>query len=96
MAAKFKKMFDEMIENNKALFIEFKILNDNFERDPNKFRNQFNETGAKVMDIIREREAILCMSSEGAGFGKYTSNLSEKFWGEIRKNFSRIDEIGVE
>ena len=47
------------------------------------------------MDIIREWESKLCSRTEKAGFGNYSTNLSEKFWAEVRKTYPLIDYIGV-
>ena len=40
-------------------------------------------------------ENKLCSTSEKAGYGGYTTNLSEKFWQEVRKSYPLIDYVGV-
>jgi len=97
MATKFKQYFDEMLAVNREQFIMFKILHDQYaanSRDKN-LKRQFNEEGAKVLEIIRETESRLCNLSERGKFGKYSSNLSDKFWEEVRRNYPRIDDVGV-
>jgi len=93
---KFKKVFSQMLVDNKVKFDEFKIVQDQFILDKNKWRKKFNELGTEVQDIIRKYENELCGRSEGAGFANFTSKLAEKFWIEVRALFSEIDEIGVE
>jgi len=94
--SKYKKVFDEMRYQNKQAFDSFKEIHDQFAMQPNKWREEFNEKGEEIQMIIRRYENQLCSHSENGGFGKFTGNLSEKFWGEIRKVFPKIDEIGVQ
>lgn len=98
MAAQFKKIFDQMIAENKEAFIKFKLLNDSLERSlPNsKLRSDFNNLGLEILNIIKRYENMLCGKTESSSFGRYSANLSEKFWMELRRNFNNIDEIGVE
>lgn len=86
-----------MMAENKETFIIFKLLNDSLDNSPNDSvkRAEFNKLGEKILEIVKKYEDILCGRTETSHFGKYSANLSEKFWGELRKNFSLIDEIGV-
>jgi hypothetical protein len=93
---KYKQVFENMLKQNRALFEEFKIIHDQFALQPNKWRAEFNEKGEEVQTIIRRFENQLCKHTESGGFGKFSGGLSEKFWEEIRKMFSKIDEIGIE
>ena len=95
MATKFKEYFDRMLEAEKALFDEFADLHDKYSLDQDKLQDEFNKLGETVMKVIRDWEAKLCSQSEKAGYGSYTSNLSEKFWGEVRSKFPMIDFVGV-
>lgn len=92
---KYKKIFDEMVRQNKQVFEEFKEIHDQFAVQPNKWRTVFNTKGEEIQMIIRRYENRLCSKSENGGFGKFSGTLAEKFWEEIRKNFPKIDEIGV-
>ena len=92
---KFKEFYERMIQNNKPLFDDFIKLHREYSIDQDGMQEKFNEEGAKVVSVIREWESKLCSTSERAGYGSYTSNLSEKFWEEVRKNFPLIDYIGV-
>ncbi len=95
MATKFKEYFDRMLETEKELFEKFQDLHDRYSLNQESMQDIFNQEGEKIMKVIREWEAKLCSQSEKAGYGGYTSNLSEKFWGEVRNKFPMIDFIGV-
>lgn len=98
MAAQFKKIFDQMIAENKETFIKFKLLNDSLQAgsSDSKLKSDFNALGQEILDIVKRYENTLCGKTESSSFGRYSANLSEKFWMELRRNFSNIDEIGVE
>ncbi len=92
---KSQQYFQDMLEYNKKIFDEFKKLHEKYENAPEKFQDEFNEKGEEILRIIRKYENLLCSSSENSGFGKYSSNLADKFWEQIRKYFPKIDFIGV-
>lgn len=92
---KFKEYYQRMIEENKEAFDKFTRVHLLYSTDPNKYQALFNDEGEKILEIIREWENRLCRQSENAGYGTFTNRLSEKFWEEIRKNFPKIDFIGV-
>lgn len=84
-----------MIAKNKELFIRFKIVHDQYQTDPQTYRQEFNELGTQVLPIIQEYENSLCGKSETSGYAKFSSKLAEKFQEEVRKNYPRIDFVGV-
>ena len=92
---KFKKLFDEMVSKNRELFIMFKIVHDQYATDPETFKEEFNRLGSQVVPIIQEYENILCAKSENSGYGKYSTKLAEKFQEEVKKNYPRIDFVGI-
>jgi hypothetical protein len=92
---KFKEFYQRMIANNDKLFDDFIKLHRDYSINQDNLQERFNKEGAKVVAVIREWEGKLCSTSERAGYGSYTSNLSEKFWEEVRKNFPLIDYVGV-
>lgn len=92
---KYKQYFERMLEVEKDLFDNFKILHDNYNLNPEIFQEEFNKTGERVVQVIAHWENKLCMQSEKGGFGSFTSNLAEKFQQEVRKNFPRIDCVGL-
>lgn len=95
MATKYKEYYDKMVSENKDLFERF--TKSHFEYSINQENNQeeFNEIGAKVLDVTHEWENRLCKTSEGAGYSNYTGNLAEKFQNEIRSHFPLIDHVGI-
>ncbi len=92
---KFKAYVQKMLDIEKDSFVNFRILHDNYALNPNKFQEEFNKEGEKILTIIRVWENKLCMQSEKAGYGTYTSNLAEKFQEEVRKHFPEIVNIGL-
>lgn len=94
--SKYKKQVEEMLEYHNDLFKAFKKLHDNYEKNPRKYQDEFNEEGQKILHIIRRYENILCGKSEGGMYGKFSSNLADKFREEIKIHFPKIDYIGME
>lgn len=92
---KYREYFERMVTSEKIKFDAFTKLHMQFSLDQDKLQEEFNKEGAKIMEIIREWENKLCSTSDKAGYGGYTSNLSEKFWSEIRKSYPLIDYVGV-
>lgn len=92
---KYQKIFSEMIENNQSLFSDFQQIHDKYAKDSKAHQDQFNAEGKKVMDVIRDYENRLCGTQERGGYGMYSSNLSEKFWEVIRKQYPLIDFVGA-
>lgn len=95
MATKYKEYFDRMIQNNKSVFDNFNKLYNEYIKNQDKLQGKFNAEGRAVLNIIREWENKLCSQTEKAGFGNYSTNLSEKFWSEVRKTYPLIDYVGV-
>lgn len=95
MAAKYRQLFLQMLEENRDLFLNFKEIHDNFVEDPDTFKDQFNEKGKTVVEIIREHELKLTAQQNKGQYSKYSSNLSDKFWDQIRGFLPKIDFVGV-
>lgn len=93
---KYQQVFQNMLNNHQELFSEFRKIHDLYEKDQKRYQKQFDEIGRDVQDIIRRYENILCGKSESSGYGKYSSNLAEKFHAEIKAIFSKIDFIGLQ
>jgi hypothetical protein len=92
---KYKQQVQDMLSAHKDIFDAFKHLHDNYEKDPKKWQNEFNEKGSEVQAIIRRWENNLCGKSESGKYGKFSSTLAEKFQNEIRTHFPKIDFIGM-
>lgn len=91
----YQKAFQTMLEQNKALFDQFREIHDGYTTDPATWKGMFNEVGAQVVDIIRDAERRLCAQMGKGQYSKFTQNLSDKFWGEVRAVFPKIDFVGV-
>jgi hypothetical protein len=92
---KYKEYFDKMVSENKEAFGKFTQVHFEYSIDQDKNQEKFNKEGEAILKITHEYEDRLCKHSEGAGFGKYTSNLAEKFQDEVRSHFPLIDHIGI-
>jgi hypothetical protein len=91
----YQKTFQAMIEQNKELFDTFQLVHDAYVLNPEVNKAKFNENGREVTDVIREYERKLCAQMGKGQYSKFTQNLSEKFWAEVRHVFPKIDFIGV-
>lgn len=96
MSTKHQTIFMEMLNQNRQAFEDFKVVHDNYMQDRKKWQKDFNQKGEKITDIIRKYESILCSKSDSGTYSKYSGNLAEKFWEEIRKYFPMINFVGVE
>lgn len=95
MATKYREYYEKMVDENKGLFDEFTRAHFEYSIDQNKNQESFNKIGENVLNVIHEWENRLCKTSEGAGFGSYTTNLAEKFQNEIKSHFPLIDHVGI-
>jgi hypothetical protein len=92
---RYKEYVVKMIEENKDIFDEFKILHDRYEQDQENLQEEYNAKGAKITDLVRDYENRLCANTERGAFVKFSGNLAEKFHEELRKVFPMIDHIGL-
>lgn len=93
---KYKEIYRQMLAENKDLFSSFKQIHEQYAKDEKKWQKCFNEEGAKILAVIKKYENRLCSRSENSGFGKFSSNLTDKFREEVRNYLPLIDSIGVE
>lgn len=91
---KYQEYYKKMVAENKSLFDNFKEIHDLYKTNEREHESKFNQIGGEVMEIIRDWEKRLCGYSEKGQNAVYSKNLSEKFWGLIRKDFSHIDLVG--
>lgn len=92
---KYREYFERMLLTEKESFDAFTKLHMQYSMDQDGLQDKFNTEGTKIVTIIRDWENKLCSTSDKAGYGAYAANLSEKFWGEVRKSFPLIDYVGV-
>ncbi len=95
MATKYQEIYKEMLALHKPLFDRFRLIHDSYARSPALHQQEFNEVGDTILEIIQKFDQRLCGKSERTGYGSYTSKLSEKFWETIRKDFPKIDSVGL-
>ena len=84
-----------MIDANRELFDAFARIHDKYEMDDTAWQNEFNIHGKKVVEVIHEWEQRLCQKQSGGQYGKFSKNLSDKFWDVVRKDFPKIDFVGI-
>lgn len=92
---KYKEYAQRMIRENQAAFGAFRKTHDLYSTDNEKYQEEFNREGEKILAIIREWENKLCLQSEKGGYAKFTGGLAEKFQAEIKAFFPLIDHIGI-
>lgn len=84
-----------MVNQNPELFDKFREIHDKYREDPNIYQDEFNRIGEEVQDVIRRFENMLCSHSQNSGFGKYSTNLSDKFQAQVKLVFPKINSIGL-
>ncbi len=92
---KYREYFEKMLEGNKELFEKFREVHQRYTLEEEKFQEEFNKEGEKILLVIHEWEDKLCSQSEKGGYGVFTGNLAEKFQAEVKKEFPLIDHIGI-
>lgn len=93
---KYRAAVQQMLEENKELFDEFKPIHDAYVINPAANQAKYNTIGNTVMDVIREYERRLCAKMGAGQYSKFSMNLSEKFMEEIKNIYPKIMFIGVE
>jgi hypothetical protein len=91
----YKKVVEEMIAKHAMEFEKFGEVHNKFKVDQDKWKKEFDEIGKPLLRIIEDAENRLCYKMEGAGMGKYSGNVSEKFRQEVRNRYPLIDLVGV-
>ena len=93
--AKYQKFYRLMIEKNSELFASFKPIHQAYKQDPSQHQTEFNRVGEKVLEVVRDWDRRLCSAMGRTDFGKYSLQVSEKFWELLRAEFDQIDMVGV-
>lgn len=93
---KHQQILRAMLEENPEIFAEFQIIHDNYKENQEKYQDEFNKKGEKVLEIIRNYESSLVAKSTSSQFAKFSNNLSDKFWTAIRGKFPMIDFVGAQ
>lgn len=90
---KTQQYFQDMLDMHQDLFKNFKQTHDNYAENAEEWKDKFHEEGKEANLIIQRYINKLCMKMESGKYGKFSSNLADKFWEEVRKYFPKIDEI---
>lgn len=95
--ARYKKIFEEIWEQNKELFQEFIILNNDYGDSERRkeVEDDFQKVGEEVKALLQEGENRLCGHMEKGVNRVFSSNLADKYWDEVRKYLKYIDMVGV-
>lgn len=96
MAVKYKSTLKNLFEEEKLLFNQFKVIHDKYVKNPKSVETEFNEIGSEVMKKLRHAEDMLCRQTETGRFNKFSTQLSEKFWGEVKRYYPAIDAVQVD
>lgn len=79
---KYKKQYEDMIENNQELFDSLKTL-------PKKSED-FKSAQRAAMRIVRKNEDLLCKRTENTKFTNFSTNLADKFTEEVQTNYPEV------
>jgi hypothetical protein len=94
--SKYRQTVQQMLEENKDLFDNFKAVHDAYVINPDINKAKFNALGSEVMDVIRDYERRFLGHMSRGTYGKFAANVSDKFLSEIEKIFPKIMFVGVE
>jgi sulfatase maturation enzyme AslB (radical SAM superfamily) len=92
---KYKQQVKDMLEAHEDLFKNFKKVHDEYVLNPEELQEKLNEAGKDIIPLVQRWENNLCSKSEGGKYGKFSSNLADKFWTEVRVHFPKIDYVGM-
>lgn len=92
---KYQQVFQQMLSDRPDLFDTFRSIHDAYALSPAVNQEKFNAIGREVKEVIEQYERILCGKTESGQYGKFSHNLSQKFWDEVRKVYPKIDFVGV-
>lgn len=96
MPTKYLSLYLEMKEVHSNLFKDFSQIHQKYAKDQEKYQKEFNKTGKKVQEVIRIYEKQLCGKTDASTYSRFATNLSNKFWDQIKNDYPLIDFIGVE
>jgi gamma-glutamylcysteine synthetase len=91
----YRQLYDQMLAENEELFERFRCVHEAYAINHEANQMRFNEVGGEVLKLVQQTEARLCRQTEKGGYGRYSTNLAEKFRDLIRKEFGKIDMVGV-
>lgn len=89
---KFKKQIETMLAENKDLFSEYEKLEENYAKNPSKYKEELGEMRRKLLRIMRKHEDRLCARTENTKYANYSENLAMLFWQDIRAIFPNVEK----
>jgi hypothetical protein len=92
---RYQEYYQKMIDENGEIFKKFFDVHDRYVMNPQITQDEFNSVGREIVEIIHDYERRLCGNSEKGQYARFSAKLAEKFWGEARKDFPKIDFVGV-
>ncbi len=94
-APKYRQILKDTYAQHEEVFAAFRPVHDEYAKNRQALQANFNQTGEKVMEILREAEQRLCRQTESGGYGQYSSKLADTFWKEVKKDWPYIEWVGV-
>ncbi len=92
---KYKRYVTEMFERNREKMMKFMLLNQDYGRDKKGLKEQFDQEGKEIQEIVEEWMGRLCKQMEKGKNGSYSGKLADKFLQEVVKYFPYYHEIGI-
>jgi len=94
--AKYKQYFEQMLEQEKELFENFRVVHDQYKLNQTALQKKYNVEGEKVVTVIRHWERRCARLWDERVYGQYAQQgFRKSFWDLIREEFDQIDMIGV-
>ena len=93
--ALYQQYYDQMLDENRELFAQFRMVHDAFVVNSKANKARFNELGKVVLRVIQKMESRLCSRSEGGGYARYSGKLAERFRARVMKDFPKVFMVGV-
>jgi hypothetical protein len=91
----YQVIYQLMIDQNHELFKRFFEIHEQYVQNPKANQDAFNTIGREIQDVVHDYERRLCGKTESGQYSKFSANLSDKFWGLLRKDYPKIDFIGI-
>lgn len=92
---KYRHFYQLMIERNAEIFKKFTQIHEGFSQNPADWADQFHTVGRDVLDVIRDWERRLCFGTEKGKYAQFSTQLAEKFWSEVKKEYPLIMQVGL-
>ncbi len=93
---KYRQTYLDVVAAHKEEFEEFSRVHNLYKVNQRQNSKRFNEFGKRIREYLDIAVDRLCSKTEGSGKGVFSTNLSEKFWAEVKKDYPLIDFVGVE